>query len=220
MKRILSVWYWSLSFLPFTATLTLILTLIICIYTPNHARTHRLPQISELGTGQAYAVFATGFILLLPQVLVILLGRLQFLLNSQDHLPVWLLIIIHIIALLSGIFMLIMAIVNVEMNMSLHLTGAYGMFTLISVYLFVHTVVVLYLWKHRLTVPKHQRIDYFLYYVVCTFVLIVFFSIWVATAAALAEYFAASAPFLYFIGFVPQFWINRRHEQITEHSEV
>lgn len=204
----MSVLRWSLCLLPFTATLTLVLTLIICIHTPNHAKTYRLPQISELGTGDAHGVFAIGFILLLPQLLVIVLGRLQFLIHSQHHLPPWLLILIHLAPLLSGTFMLIMAFVSIERNLFLHLVGAFGMFSLISIYLLIHTILVLYLWIERSSTPAHGDISYLLYFVGCTCLMIVCFSIWVATYNAVAEYLAASAPFLYFIGFVPQFWMS------------
>ena len=109
----MSVLRWSLCVLPFTAALTLVLTLMIGIHTP-----HRLPQISELVSGDAHGVVAAGFIIPLPQLLVIILGRLRVLIHSQDHVPPWLLSLIHLAPFLSGIFMLITAIVSIEQNLT------------------------------------------------------------------------------------------------------
>lgn len=212
MQRIHQVWHWTLCFLPLTATLTLILTLIICNNIPNNAKSDELPQISELGTGQAHAAFAAGFILLFPQLLALIFGRLQFLIHSQDLISRWLLILIHIIPFLSSIFMLIMAIVSVDTNESLHLTGAFGMFGLISAYLLIHTMLIFYLWIRRSSASKHEQIYYFIYFIVCTLLLIIFFGIWAATAKAIPEYLASCAPFFYFIGFIPQFWLNRHYQ--------
>jgi hypothetical protein len=213
MNRLVTAWYWSLPFLPFSAVLTLTLTLIICINTPNNAPADELPQISELGTGQAYVIFVIGFILLIPQVLLIVIGRLQFLIQSQDRVPRWLLYIVHLIPLFSGIFMLIMATVNIDRNINVHLTGAFGMFGLIALYLLLHTVLIFYLWLYRSKNPLHASILYLLYFIVCTALLVVFVIIWIATSAAIPEYLAAAAPFLYFIGFVPQFWTHRRRSE-------
>jgi hypothetical protein len=78
------IWFWSLTILPFTAILTFIATLIICSQVPNNAPTgEKFPQISQLGTGEAYYYFVGGFALLAPQLLVVLLGRLQFLFQTQ-----------------------------------------------------------------------------------------------------------------------------------------
>ena len=211
MPTISSVWYWSLPFLPFTAALTLILTLIICTVLPNNAPSGELPHISELGTGDAHVMFVIGFILLLPQMLMIIIGRLQLLIETQTHIPKFILYFIHVIPIVSGIFMLIMAIVSVDSNQQLHLTGAYGMFILISVYLLLHTILILYLWLKQRNTPKHARIFYFLYYLACTILLVIFFCIWLSTSKAIPEYLASVAPFLYFIGFVPQFWARRRY---------
>ena len=78
------IWVWSLSILPFTAILTFILTLVICSVLPNNAPKHiSFPQMSELNTGEAHRYFIIGFVILLPQLIIILLGRLQFLFQSQ-----------------------------------------------------------------------------------------------------------------------------------------
>ena len=203
------VWFWIQMVLPFTSASTLILTLIMCNSIPNKASTYRLPQISELGTGEAYEAFAVGFILLFPQLLLIVFGRLRLLLQTQDLIAPWLLYTFHSIPLLAGIFMVIMAVVSVEENMALHLTAAFAMFGLISAYVLLHTILVFYLWLQRFTAPLHGDVWYFVYFLGLTVLLVTFVLIWITTSAAIPEYLASASPFLYFFGFVPQLWAQR-----------
>ena len=204
------VWFWLQMVLPFTSALTLILTLIICNNTPNNAPTDELPQISQLGTGQAYVPFAIGFCLLFPQLILIVLGRLRLLLKTQDHVSRWLLYFFHAIPMVAGIFMLIMATVSVENNLAVHLTGAFTMFGLISAYVVIHTILAFYLWMRRATAPLHASIWYSVYFLALTVLLVTFVIVWIATSKAIPEYLASASPFLYFFGFVPQLWAQRR----------
>jgi hypothetical protein len=200
------IWFWSLPVLPFTAIITFILTLVVCSQVPHTSPGLKFPNISILGTGSAYYYFVSGFVLLVPQVLLIFIGRLQFLLQSQSIIHCIILYVIHAIALVSIVFLLIMAIVNVDDRPRLHVIGAFGMFGLLSSYCFLHTIVVFSLFIQRSKAPQHSNILWPIWFLFCSVLLIIFFSIWIANTASIPQYIAAAMPFLYIIGFVPQFW--------------
>ncbi|CAF3450329.1 unnamed protein product [Rotaria socialis] len=213
MTRILTlVWYWSLLILPFTVMITFILTLVVCrqVLRNNAWSGVNLPHISVLGTGPAYNYFVSGFVILTAQFLLILIGRLQFLFHSQSIIHRAILCAIHAISLLACVFLLIMAIVSLDRNNRLHLTGAIGMFGLLSSYCSFHTIVAFYLFVRRSNAPQHSNILWPLWFLVCCIVLIICASIWGATSKSIPQYIAAAMPFLYIIGFVPQFWNQAR----------
>ncbi|CAF1284449.1 unnamed protein product [Rotaria magnacalcarata] len=209
------IWFWSLTILPFTAILTFISTLIVCIQIPNNApKDEKFPQISQLGTGQAYPYFVTGFVILSIQLLVILLGRIQYLFQTQYIIHRGIISVVHGIGLLSIVFLLLMAIVSIDDRPSIHLIGAYGLFGFISLYCFLHTVVVVYLFIHRSDVPQHTNIIWPIWFLFCSVLLITFFIVWLLTAKGIPEYLAAATPFLYFLGLAPQFWTQARTKKL------
>ncbi|CAF1151737.1 unnamed protein product [Adineta steineri] len=113
MKRLISLfWYWSLLILPFTAIITFISTLIVCslVLRDSTWSGQKYPNISVLGTGRGYIYFMSGFVILTPQFLLILIGRLQFLIQSQTIIHYVILYIIHSLGLIASVFLLIMAI--------------------------------------------------------------------------------------------------------------
>jgi hypothetical protein len=213
MTRIVTlIWCWTLLILPLTAILTFVLTLVVCsqVLRHNSWSTVKLPHISVLGTGPAYNYFVSGFVILTPQFLLIVIGRLQFLFQSQSIMHRAILYAIHVTALIASVFLLIMAIVNLHHNTRIHLIGAIGMFAFLSSYCFLHTIVVFYLFIRRSKAPRHSNILYPLWFFACCIVLIVCVSIWGATNQSIPQYIAASMPFLYMLGFVPQFWSQMR----------
>jgi len=120
------IWFWSLTILPFTAILTFIVTLIICTQVPNNAPVdEKFPQISQLGTGEAYYYFVAGFVLLAPQLSIVILGRLQLLVQTQYIIHRAIIFIIHALALFSCGFLLLMAIFSIDNRPTIHLTGAF-----------------------------------------------------------------------------------------------
>ncbi|CAF1125674.1 unnamed protein product [Rotaria sp. Silwood1] len=208
------IWFWSLVILPFTAIVTFIVTLVVCTQVSNDAPPdEKYPQISQLGTGQAYPYFVTGFVILSIQLVVILLGRIQFLFQTQYIIHRGIISIVHALGLLSTGFLLLMAIASVDRRPTIHLTGAYGLFGLISLYCFLHTVIVFYLFIRRLDAPQHSNIIWPIWFLVCSLLIIAFFVVWLITAAGIPEYIAAGTPFLYFLGFVPQFWMQARKKK-------
>ncbi|CAF1508514.1 unnamed protein product [Rotaria sp. Silwood1] len=212
MTRIASmIWYWSLPILPFTAIITFILTLVVCSQVLHNPRPGGdFPQISLLGIGPAYKYFLSGFVILSLQLLLILIGRLQFLCHSQFIIHRTILYIIHAIALVSAVFLLIMAIVSLDDDRRLHVIGAFGMFGFLSLYGLLHTIVAFYLFIRRSAAPQHSNILWPLWFLICSILLIVFSSIWVVKDKTVPQYIAAAMPFLYLLAFVPQFWMQAR----------
>ncbi|CAF2156160.1 unnamed protein product [Rotaria magnacalcarata] len=208
------VWFRILLILPFTSILTFVLTLIICSQIPNNIEPDQnLPQISELGTGQAHNYFMSGFIVLIPQMLIMFIGRLQFLIQSQTIIHRAIIYCIHVIAIVSGIFVLIMAIVSLDDRPHIHDIGAIGTFGSISIYCILHTILIIYLFIHRSKATEHTNIIFPLWFLGCTIIVITCSIIWVITFASIPEYIAAGTPFLYFLAFAPQFWTKAKQIQ-------
>jgi hypothetical protein len=185
--------------------------LIICTQVPNNAPVgEKFPQISQLGTGGAYYYFVAGFVLLAPQLLIVILGRLQLLVQTQYIIHRAIIFIVHAIAVLSCGFLLLMAIFNIDNSPTIHLTGAFGMFGLISLYCLLHTGIVFILFIRRSDAPHHSTIIWPIWFLICSLLLIAFFVYWLVTAQGIPEYIAAATPFLYFLGFVPQFFMQAR----------
>ncbi|UJR12105.1 hypothetical protein I4U23_016283 [Adineta vaga] len=226
MNRILKlIWYWLLIILSFTSIITFILTLVVCnqVLKNNNSYRQKLPNISLLAKGPAYKYFVAGFIVLIPQFLLVIFGRLRFLLHSQSIIHHVILYIIHSIALIVTIFLLIMAIVSVDHNAPLHVTGAIGMFSSFVTYFVLHTIVIFYLFVQRSKAPLHSNILFPLWFLICCILIIICFSIWGATSQSIPQYIAAGTPFLYILGFVPQFWNqikkNRRRSVVSSQEQ-
>jgi len=213
------IWFRILLILPFTSVITFVLTLIICSQIPNNIQSgETLPQISELGTGEAHYYFMSGFIILIPQLLIMFIGRFQFLIQSQTIIHRVIIFFIHVIAFISGIFVLIMAIVSLDDREHIHDIGAIGTFGFISIYCLLHTITIIYLFIHRSKASEHSNFLLPLWFLGCTIVMITCSIIWVITFASIPEYIAAGTPFLYFIGFVPQFW--KKSKQIKQSDNL
>ena len=139
-----------------------------------------------------------------------LIGRLQYLLQSQLIINRVYLYIIHAIAFVSSIFLLIMAIVSLDHDPLLHFIGAIGMFAFLSLYCLLHTTVVFYLFLKRSEAPRYSNILWPLWFLVCSIMLVIFSSKWIRTGEPIPQYIAAGMPFLYFLGFVPHFWMQAK----------
>ncbi|CAF1533689.1 unnamed protein product, partial [Adineta steineri] len=142
------------------------------------------------------------------QMLLILIGRLQYLFQSQSVIHRTILYVIHALALISAILLLIMAIVSLDHNPYLHVIAAMGMFTFISFYCLLHTVVIFYLYARRSIALEHSNIILPIWFLICAVLLTIFASIWISRGSTIPQYIAAAMPFLYILGFIPQFWIQ------------
>ncbi len=219
------IWFRILVILPFTASLTFIITLIICSQVPNDYPGEKSPQISDLGTGQAHSYFMAGFIILIPQFLIMFIGRLQFLIQSQTIVHPVKIFLIHTVIIPCGIFLLIMAIVSEDVDSNLHLIGAIGTFACLGLYCMFHTILIFYLFIHRSEAPEYSNFIFPLWFLICTImevsssiVLVITFTY---SYGAIAEYIAVGSPFLYFLAFVPQFWTKAKQiKQDTRHTST
>lgn len=207
MNRILIlIWYWCLVIFPLTSLITFVLTLVVCSQVPHRQTSRKLPEISVLGTGDAYRFFVSGFSILVFQILIIFIGRLKYLVESKSIIYRIIVYVIHLVGLISTIFMLIMSIVSIDHNGRVHLIGAIGLFSCLSFYCLSHTIVVLYLFIRRSKYPKHSNKYYPIWFLLTSILLIVFFIVWGATTQSIPQYIAAASPFLYILGFIPQFY--------------
>jgi len=206
-----SIWDWSLAVLPFTALITFIVTLLACNLVSNYVPSGgNLLQISHIGSGSAYIYFIAGVVMLVPQVIAIIIGRLQFLLQTQAIINNILLYIMHIITLIPFILMIIVILVSRGHRSDAHLHGTYGVFGSIALYCFLHTIAVFYLYIRRTTGSQYSKVALPIWFLVCSLLLIVSFVLWLNTKAVILGYIAAATPFLYFLGFIPQFWARAR----------
>jgi hypothetical protein len=140
-----SIWDWTLPVLPCTAMITLLVTLVACNLVSNYASFgDTLLQISQLGMGRTYVYFIVGVAMLFPQVLAIIIGRLQFLLQIQSIINRIVLYIIHIISLIPLVFMLIVTLISRDSRSDVYLLGTYGIFECIPLYCFIYTLVMFY----------------------------------------------------------------------------
>jgi hypothetical protein len=202
-----TVWHWALAVLPVTAFITFIVILVACNLVSGGGK---LLQISDIGIGNAYVYSIAGLVMLLPQILLIIISRLQYLLQTQGIINEIILYIIHIVTLIPFVFMLIVAFVGRGHRSDTRVLGTYGIFGSIALYCFLHTIIVFYLYKRRATGAHYSKLYLPIWFLIWSLLLIVFFVVWLNTNVVIAGYIAAAAPFFYFLGFVPQFWARAR----------
>ena len=206
-----SIWDWCLAVLPITAVITYLVTLLSCnLVTHSLSSQGHLLAISDLSSGSAYIYFIVGFALLLPQILLIIIGRLQFLLQTQNLINHIVLYIFHIVILIPFLFMLIVSFVSGGSRSDAHIQSIYGILGSIALYCLLHTIAIFYLYIRRASGSQYVQIGLPIYFVVCSLLLIGSFIAWIQTKGIIVGYIAATIPFLYFLGFVPQFWTRAR----------
>jgi hypothetical protein len=213
------IWFQILVIFPFTSILTLVATVVTCSQVPNNFNSSggQLPELSDLGTGQAHNYFMGGFIILLPQFLIMFIGRIHFLILSQTIVRPVIIFLTHAILIVCGIFILIMAIVSEDDRLTVHLVGAIGTFSCIAIYCLLHTILIFYLFIHRSKAPEHSNIIFPIWFLVFTIISYVSSIVLVITNFSISQYIAVGSPFLYFLAFVPQFWIKAKQiEQDTK----
>ena len=211
-----SIWDWCLAVLPITAFVTFLVILITCNLVGN-SRGGFLP-IDDLSSGSSSIYFLVGFILLVPQILLIIIGRLQFLIQSQGLINHIILYIFHLVILIPFVFLLIVSFVDGNHRENNRRLIIYGILGSIVLYCFFHTIAVVYLYIRRANGSQYSQIALPIWFVVCSLVFIGTFAGWIETRGVLLGYIAVVIPFLYFLGFVPQFWTRARSR--TRYSAV
>lgn len=210
-----SIWDWSLAVLPITAFITFLVTIIACNLVLNYGSGgSSLLPVSHIATGNAYVYFLAGFVLLLPQILAIIIGRLQFLLQTQGLINSIFLYIIHIISFIPLIFMIIVTFISQQHRSNAYLLITYGILGSIALYCLLHTIIVFYLYIRRANGSKYSKITLPIWFLSCSLLMIVFFVLWFTTNSVIIGYIVAVTPFLYFLGYVPQFWARARSRKL------
>ena len=206
-----STWDWALAVLPFTALITCIVTMVSCNLVSNYVPGQgNLLQVSHLSSGSSNIVFIVGLVLVLPQVLSIIIGRLLFLLQSQGLINGIILHVSHLISFVPFILFLIMGFVSSNRYTSTSTFVTYGILGSFTLYCLIQTVIVFYLFIRKSLGSVYSKVYIPIWFLVCTLILISFLIVWTQTREAIYGYIAAIAPFLYFLGFVPQFWTRAR----------
>ncbi|CAF3430200.1 unnamed protein product, partial [Rotaria sp. Silwood2] len=114
-----------------------------------------------------------------------------------------------------------MAIERRDTNSGVHNIGAIGTFGCFLLYCILHTTLIIYLFIRRSQASEYSTIVLPLWYLGCTIISIISSITIAVTYASIPEYIASGTSFLYFLAFVPQFWMRaktvRKTTDITSH---
>ncbi|CAF1409632.1 unnamed protein product [Adineta ricciae] len=209
-----SIWDWSLPVLPFTSIITLIVALFADRLLDSQGMMDRpFFEIPVARRSSTHVCFLVGIFLLLPQIIAIIIGRFQFLVKTQSMINRIILSIFHVSTLIPLVFFLLVAIVKRSRHSDGYQMGVYGIFTSISLYCFLHTILICYLYIRRSNAPQHGKVIWPIWFLSCCILLIIFYSIWIHSHSGIAGFIVVFCPFIYFLGFVHQFWLQARARQ-------
>lgn len=226
-----SAWDWALAVLPFTALITYIVTMVSCNLVSNYSPGQgNLLQVSHLYSGSSNIYLIVGLILIVPQVISIFIGRLGFLLQNQGLIDGIVLNVSHLLTFLPFVIFLIMGLVNSSYYLTTGTFIIYGILASFALYCIINTIVAFYLFIRKALGTYFSKIYIPIWFLICTLMLIAFSTLWIQSHRPIYGYIALLAPFLYFLGYVPQFWarararkrygavstIQRKLEQITK----
>lgn len=212
------IWVYCLSLFPIISIVTLTTTFVICNVIVNDTSTEEKPlNVFRLNRNDAYVFNLVGFVLLFIQFTMIILGRLQYLFQTQLMINRLLILFIHLVGFISWIFMLIISIIDNDNSPILHRVSINGMFGCLSLYCVIHTLMIIYLYTNRLNAPQYSNVIYSIWFVICTLVIVVVFVLKFFIYEKIWGYILFYSPCLYFLGFIPQFWsraIERKRDSI------
>lgn len=210
-----TIWDWCLAVLPITAFVTLVVVLVMCNLLGNSGSYRgNLVPVSDLSS----IYFLVGMILLFPQIFLIIIGRLQFLLQTQGLINRIILYVFHIVILIPFIFLLIVSFVNGNPRSANRGLIVYGILGSIVLYCFFHTVAVVYLYIRRASGSQYSEVALPAWFVICCLVFVGLFGGWIETKGVILGYIVVLIALMYFLGFVPQFWTRARSR--TRYSAV
>jgi hypothetical protein len=109
--------------------------------------------------------------------------------------------------------MIIVAFVSQGSRSDAHLLAIYGIFGSIGLYCLLHTIGVFYLYIRKAAGADYAKIYLPIWFLVCNLVFIASLSTWLTINGTIWGYITAATPFLYFLGFVPQFWVRARSRE-------
>ena len=210
------IWVYCLSLFPITSIVTLTTTFVICNVITNDTNDKPLDGF-RLNQNEGYVFNIVGFVILFIQFSVIILGRLQYLFQTQLIVNRKMILFLHLIGFISWIFMLMISFVNIDNSPILHQIIINGMFGCLSFYCVIHTILIIYLYLNRINAPQYSNVIYSIWFVICTLEIVVIFVMKFFIYEKIWGYILFYSPCFYFLGFIPQFWsraIERKRDSI------
>ncbi|CAF1182829.1 unnamed protein product [Adineta steineri] len=198
----------SLLILPFTATLTVIITVVIC-----YLKFIRSPQrgimLETYPSSDFY--FFVGMVILFPQILVIIIGRFRSLLENQSIINRIILYVIHIIVAIPLVGALIIAGAhNISGHADSYVFILVGLLISLYFYCILHTIYVLYLYIRERNAFQWSKIMGPLWFLVCILSIIPCNIVRNKYNINLPPYILFIFPVLYCLGFVYPFWLRAK----------
>jgi hypothetical protein len=175
-----SIWKWSLTILPFTVIITLIVALFTDRLVYNHdknGRTFFEIPVSYISSTDIY--FLIIIVLLILQILAIIIGRFQLLLRTQSILNRISLFIIHISVRIPLVYFFLAVILRRNDHFNVCQMGIYGIFASMTLYCFLHTILIFYLYICRSYAPQYATISWPIWFLICILLIIIFYIIWI-----------------------------------------
>ncbi|CAF0941702.1 unnamed protein product [Adineta steineri] len=199
----------SLLILPFTATLTMIITILIC-YLNDISDGQRITQMKTTDD-LVFTILFVGMVILFPQILVIIIGRFRSLLEAQSVINRIILYIIHMIVAIPLIGVPIIACIEKGSGRD---DWPYdiliGLFMSLFLYCILHTIYVFYLYIRQRNAFQWSKIMGPIWFVVCTVPVIPCTIILRTYNIHLPMYIVFIFPVLYCLGFVYPFWLRAK----------
>lgn len=212
------IWVYCLSLFPITSLVTLTTTFVICNVITNDTSNNDKPlDVFRLNENEGYAFNIAGFVMLFIQFSVIILGRLQYLFQTQLIVSRIVILFLHLIGFISWIFMLIISFIPIDNSLILHQISINGMFGCFTFYCVIHTIVIIYLYLHRIDAPQYSNVIYSIWFGIWTLGIVVVFVMKFFINHKIWGYILFYSPCFYFLGFIPQFWsraIQRKRDSI------
>jgi hypothetical protein len=204
----------SLLVLPFTATLTVVTTVVICHL--KDMRQYRSANYYERTNLTSFNL-SVGLAILLPQMLIIIIGRLRLLLETQSLMNRIILYIIHIIALIPLIGGLLMACVEIVSGRDGYQFGFTGKSVSLYLYCALHTIYILYLYIRERNAFQWSKIMGPIWFLACPVLVIPCFILREAYNINFPVNLIFIFPVLYCLGFVYPFWLRAK---ARSHSSI
>ncbi|CAF1207048.1 unnamed protein product [Adineta steineri] len=197
----------SLLILPFTATLTVVITVVICYLNAKLDDQQTFSRRHD----RIFTNLFVGVTILFPQILVIIIGRFRSLLENQSVINRIIVYIIHVIVAIPLVGVFIMAS---EHKISGHADSdaiiLVGLFISLYLYCILHTIYVFYLYIRERNAFQWSKIMGPIWFVVCTLSVIPYVTIMEIYYRHIVPYFVFIFPILYCLGFVYPFWLRAK----------
>ncbi|CAF0858578.1 unnamed protein product [Adineta steineri] len=197
----------SLLILPFTATLTMIITVVICYLNDIS----NVQQTFSKRYDRIINILFVGVTILFPQILVIIIGRFRSLLENQSVINRIIVYIIHVIVAIPLTGVLILAGTDkISGGHDWQMFSSVGLLISLYLYCILHTIYVFYLYIRERNAFQWSKIIGPIWFVFCTLPVIPCTIILEIYYSHIETYFIFIFPVLYCLGFVYPFWLRAK----------